>query len=383
MKVLLLGGAGGMGSVAARDLVESEEVSNLIISDFDVKKARTLANELGYSKTEAEFCDVTNESQLIEIMRDVDVVANATWFEHNLLVTKAAIKMRKNYVDLGGLYHMTLKQLELEQQARDAEIAVILGCGAAPGLTNILVSLAASKLDAVEEIKISEGRIDKSESPRPTHSIRSIFEGWTNPAIVYRDFKYEHIPALTQREIIRYPEPVGELEHYYYIHSEIATLPRFIKGVKNVSFMNSHPEMKKLRPLVDLGLISSKNEHLEINGAKITPRDFIISYFSNLPQSETSEEYWATKVIVKGQKNDETLVYEYDSITPSYIKWGARVIAYVTGVALSVGAQLLGKRRVKARGVIPPEVAFKPEEFLREIGKRQISVRETVARRLV
>lgn len=372
-----------MGSVAARDLVESEEVTNLIISDFDVKKARALANELGHPKTEAEFCDVTNGSQLMEIMRDVDVVANATWFEHNLLVTKAAIKMRKNYVDLGGLYHMTLKQLELEQQARDAEITVILGCGAAPGLTNILVSLGASKLDAVEEIKISEGRIDKSESPRPTHSIRSIFEGWTNPAIIYRDFKYENIPPLTLREIVRYPEPVGELEHYYYIHSEIATLPRFIKGVKNVSFMNSHPEMKKLRPLVDLGLISSKNEHLEIKGAKITPRDFLISYFSNLPQPEASEEYWATKVVVRGQKNEETLVYEYDSITPSYIKWGARVIAYVTGVALSVGTQLLGKRRVKMRGVIPPEVAFKPEQFIREIGKRQISVRETVVKSLV
>ncbi|MFQ5762997.1 MAG: saccharopine dehydrogenase family protein [Candidatus Bathyarchaeia archaeon] len=384
MEVLLLGGAGSMGSVAARDLLESEEVSKLIIGDSDVKKARTLVNDLGHPNAVAEFCDVTNESQLTDLMTEVDIVANATWFEHNLLVTNAAIKTRKDYVDLGGLYHMTLRQLELDQSAREAGITALLGCGAAPGFTNILAAYGASKLDAVDEIKVSEGRIDKSDNPRPTHSIRSIFEGWTKPAVVYRDFKYEEVPPLTVRETVRYPEPVGELEHYYYIHSELATLPKFIRGVRKVSFVNSHPEMKKLRTLVDLRLISSKDESLDVKGTKITQRDFIISYFSSLPQAEVkSEEYWATKVTVMGKKNEEKVIHEYDSVTPSYIKWDSRVIAYVTGVALSIGTQLLGKHRAKAKGVVPPESAFDPYEFLREMGKRQIRVRETIIRNIV
>jgi len=47
MRFVVMGGAGAMGSVAARDLAETAMGAEIVIADFDLGKAKELARKIG------------------------------------------------------------------------------------------------------------------------------------------------------------------------------------------------------------------------------------------------------------------------------------------------------------------------------------------------
>ena len=59
---------------------------------------------------------------------------------------RGALEAGADYVDLGGLFHMTRRQLELDDEFRAAGRTAILGLGSAPGKTNLLARLAAERV---------------------------------------------------------------------------------------------------------------------------------------------------------------------------------------------------------------------------------------------
>jgi saccharopine dehydrogenase (NAD+, L-lysine-forming) len=59
-----------------------------------------------------------------------------------------------NYIDLGGLFHTTRKQLELHERFQAINRIALIGMGAAPGISNILVRYAVNQLESVREAHI-------------------------------------------------------------------------------------------------------------------------------------------------------------------------------------------------------------------------------------
>src|SRR5262249_30510594 len=154
MRIIVLGGCGAMGSEATRDLAQTSDFEEIVIADADFERARALAAELGGSRVRAIQADVADETGLTETLRGFDVVANCTTYHFGLICTRAAIKARVSYLDLGGLFN-TPRQLELDEDARSAGVTVCLGCGATPGVTNLMARHAADQLDRVDEVHIS------------------------------------------------------------------------------------------------------------------------------------------------------------------------------------------------------------------------------------
>jgi len=75
LKALVLGGAGAMGMVAVRDLVESRVFSEVVIGDVNLEKAREVAEWAGKDCIKIQKVDVSNSGDLISAMKEVDVVA--------------------------------------------------------------------------------------------------------------------------------------------------------------------------------------------------------------------------------------------------------------------------------------------------------------------
>ena len=96
MRILVLGGAGAMGMVTVRDLAESNQVSEVIIGDMNLEKARKIAEWAGGEKITVRKIDISSLEDLKQNMRDADAVANAAPYHLNLTVTKAAIETGKN-----------------------------------------------------------------------------------------------------------------------------------------------------------------------------------------------------------------------------------------------------------------------------------------------
>src|SRR6202453_679439 len=108
MKIVVLG-AGLMGRAVVYDLSGAREVKNIVVADFDSARAQQVARKFGRGISRGAFADVRNTRHLAKLLHGCDVVVNCTQYNWNLDVMRAALAARVNYMDLGGLYHMTRK----------------------------------------------------------------------------------------------------------------------------------------------------------------------------------------------------------------------------------------------------------------------------------
>src|SRR5262245_38134550 len=135
-----------MGSMAVTDLARRTG-HELSIGDLRPEAAAALLRRLGAPERVVEV-DVGEPDSLRAALGDTEVVLNATLMRHNVAVTDAAIAAGVHLVDLGSYYPETLEQLDRSAAAERAGSRIVIGCGVAPGLTNILARLGADRLDS-------------------------------------------------------------------------------------------------------------------------------------------------------------------------------------------------------------------------------------------
>jgi saccharopine dehydrogenase (NAD+, L-lysine-forming) len=301
------------------------------------------------------------------------VVANSSWWELGSEVMKAALETRSHYVDLGGLYHGTKKQLKLDKAFKKVGITAILGIGASPGITNVLAGYGASKLDSVEEVHIRTGAKGGGGF---AYSARTILDEVTMNPVVFENGEFKQVEPLSGKERYRLPSPVDEVEGFYSIHSELATLPLTIKGVKTVTFRVgfSPTLLQKINVLMELGLL--KKEPIAVQKTKISPREFLYTYLATLKAHPSLDEYKSLQVEVVGKKGGESKKLVYTTLVKSSEKWNLRATAIWTGVPAAIAAYWLGIGKIETKGVLAPEVGIKPEPFIAELAKRDIVISE-------
>ena len=308
---------------------------------------------------------------LASVMREYDVVINSTWYEFNLIVMEAAIKTGIHYLDLGGLYHMTKKQLRMDKMAKDAGVTCVLGMGSSPGTMNVLAAYVATKMDEIETIKLRSGSrpLTMSDVFQPPFSIRTILDEFTIPPIIMRDGNIQEVPALSGKESFKLPEPVGEVQGYYTIHSELATLPFTLnKGIRNMDFIVAYPSefTRIIATFAQIGL-ANKNP-INVKSQHVVPRDFLTSLVENLPKPSTPElDVDDQRVEAHGTANGKSVRITVDSVSVPNQKWQIGGGTVGTGTPPSVIAQWLSTRKITKRGVLPPELCVDPKPFFSEL----------------
>lgn len=372
-KVLALGGAGAMGRAASRDLAASSDVS-LTIADVDTDAARALAADLG-GEIGVEAVDVTDAEELVSLLDGFDVVANALPYRFNVDVMEACLDAGAHYLDLGGLYHVTRDQLELDDAFREAELTAVLGMGASPGMTNVATAKGASHLDRVTEIHIRTGAAGGGEGF--AYSAKTILDELTMEPVVYRDGDFETADALSGRETYEMPEPVGEVEGFHSIHSELATMPDSFDGVEQVDFRVAFsPDLVAIcETLIDLGLTS--DEPVEFRGAEFSPREFLDFHLDRQPAPGPTEEHKSFRVDVLGEEGGDEAHYRLSTVVSSRLDaWGLNATAVWTGVPLAAASAVVGRGDALASGALPPESALNPDVMIDELRGRGIEITE-------
>src|SRR5689334_10144180 len=165
LKFAVLGGAGAIGRIIVRDLFESSRSNHILVADFDVDAARGVAREFRSPRVSGVAADASDVPALSKRLRGCAVVINCTNHRFNLHVMEAALRAGIHYLDLGGLFIWTKRQLRLSRRFKDAGLTAVLGMGCAPGITNVMAAEAASKLKRVESIRIRVGSVDFNSAP--------------------------------------------------------------------------------------------------------------------------------------------------------------------------------------------------------------------------
>lgn len=385
MRIVVLGGAGKMGAIAVEDLVINPRVDEVILADVDMVGAEAIAAYLDNPKLTVTRADLNDHAALVALLEPADACVNATVYYTNLKVMEACLEARTHYTDLGGLFHGTLKQLELSDRFAEAGISAVLGMGSAPGAPNILARYAADRLDTIDAIKIYDG----VKPPPPgtmkfTYAAPTIIDELTQKPMVYRDGEFIACEPMTEFEDVQFTGSLGILPMHLSLHSEVATLPVSFadKGVRECFFKINYWGMdkgivEKVRVLADFGFESP--DPISVRGAEVSPRDFTIAMMADFvpsaydmlttPANEPGN--WAKEIVsdVNGTVDGEPVRYRMGMLT---LKG-----ALPTGTLPARAAAWMAAGKV-APGVHPPELAFDPEPFLKELEERGIETRISV-----
>ncbi|MFB0501229.1 MAG: saccharopine dehydrogenase NADP-binding domain-containing protein, partial [Candidatus Bathyarchaeia archaeon] len=340
MKIVVLGGTGLTGRCAVRDLAQSPEVSEVVMTGRSLEKAQRIADEIKSKKVSIAQIDVTKHDDTVKVLKGADVGLNAVQYYYNLNVMKAALEAKVHYLDLGGLFHTALKQLELNNKFREAGLTAILGMGECPGITNVMARYAVDRLDSVETILVRDTWMDFTEGAPPfmvTWSLSTLFDEMTIPAVIFENGQYKEVPPLSGKETMTFPEPFGSQDQYCTIHSEAATFPVSFKnkGIKNVNWKEGGPGLLDIKILVDAGLASE--EPLRVKDTEIPPRQFLLKLLDSqnlmgCPEGVTPDDSEVTRIIAIGKKNGKKVSHTMDSIFRSRAEWRATSSEVAVGV---------------------------------------------------
>jgi saccharopine dehydrogenase-like NADP-dependent oxidoreductase len=222
--IAVIGAAGTIGRIVVEFLEE-----------WGVEVGRRDARLIG-----DEHVDAGVPASVARTLEGAEVVVNCAAYRLNIPVMRGALQAGAHYVDLGGLFHVTRLQLELEADFRDAGLTALLGMGSAPGKSNLLAKAAVERLGAPpESMEIWAASRDPAAAGHPfpaPYSVRTLLdELHMHPMVVEGGelVEAEPLSGEAQRE---FPDPIGRATGIYTLHSELATLPVAYPSLRSASF---------------------------------------------------------------------------------------------------------------------------------------------------
>ncbi|MEG0438829.1 MAG: saccharopine dehydrogenase C-terminal domain-containing protein [Solibacillus sp.] len=380
MKVVVLG-AGLMGKEIARDLVASEQVEKVFLADVSVDPANEFVATLNTNKVEVVQLDADCDDDLRKVISKGQVVINALFYTFNERVARAAIDVEVHSVDLGGhIGGVTEKILALNEDAVKKGVTVIPDLGVAPGMINILTGYGASKLDSVDSIKLFVGGIPTEPKPPLNYtrvfSLDGVFDHYTEPSKVISKGVLSEVESLTGIEPIYFDE-FGVLEAFY-TSGGISTLHHTFPGVKTLEYKTirykGHAEKFKL--FADLGFLDKTNT-VTAGGNEVSVREVTREVMKKELELGKEADAVLLRVIISGERSEEQITYEYEMIVRKDLEKNVTAMARSTANTISVVAQMIGNGLITDRGVFAPETVVPGREFIEEMAKRGVIIKET------
>ena len=379
MKIFVLG-AGMMGRAVVYDLGRAGGVKDIAVADFDRARAGEVARTFGRGKARAHFADVRDTKHLAKLVRGYDVLLNCTQYNWNLDVMRAALAAHVNYMDLGGLYHMTRKQFTLDKDFRRIARLAIPGMGGAPGITNVMVRALADPLERVDAIRVYNAGADEQHYDTPiayTFSIATILDELTMPPIAFEHGCYVEKPMLSDPEPGKFRAPIGSITLRHSIHSELGTLAESFrqKGVKGVFFkINYDPRLVNLvRDLDQAGFTS--REPVAVNGTRVAPRALLLSLMQQRAPKKTARDVEALRVVVTGRRKKRRVASAMEMWADYSTRPQLSAVARDTGFPAAIAAAMLARGEIRGTGVQAPENVVPPQPFFDELKKRGFTFR--------
>jgi lysine 6-dehydrogenase len=379
MKAVVLGGGGLTGRCSVRDLATGGVFDSVVAADLDAGLARAAAKAAGARAT-ATTIDVRKKTAVVRLLRGADVVVNAVQYTFNLAVMEAALEARVPYLDFGGLFHMTRRQLALDEAFRRAERVAIPGLGQVPGVSNVLAMQACDDLDRVRSIVIRDGWRDLTVGGPEisfTWSPSTFLDEMILPAQVFEDGAYREYPPMSGAEEFEFGPPVGRTRLYRTLHSEPATLPESLrsKGLMHCEWKEGGPGIEVLRTMSLLGLGS--DTPLEVHGQKVSPREFTLALLKRekllgSPEGVNVVDWEVCDIEVQGTTDGRPVTRHAIARFPPRPDWHLTATEYAVGVTGAVGAELIAQGKVREHGVVPPERCVPAGPFRAALAKRGI-----------
>ncbi len=349
----VLGAGGTIAPAIIRDLDASPEVAALSLLDLDGDRAAAAATAHGGGRARATALDARAPGALAAALSGIDVLVNTASYRVNLEAMHACLEAGCDYLDLGGLYHMTRRQLKLHEEFVAAGRLAVLGIGSSPGKTNLMAADAVARLGApaVESIEVVAGGRDPAAPAdgrlRLPYSIQTLLDELTLAPIVLRGGEPVEIEPLRDGGAVDFGEPIGVGETIYTLHSELVSFGASF-GAREVSFrLSLAPAL--LEALKALAAAPAETVAAAARGAASPSPDTVSVHL----------------VTVRGADGRTVRVRAQ---TSPHFGLGGSIVSTAAPIAAAV--RLLARGAIDAAGALPPEACIDPAAMFAELEAR-------------
>lgn len=380
MRFLVIG-AGKQGSACAFDLLQRPATKAVILADRTPDRVPPFLEAWKGKALELLRLDLEDEKAVAAAMGRADAVLSAAPYYFNYDLARLAVKSGVHFADLGGNTEIVLKQKTLDAEAVKRKVSVVPDCGLAPGMVNILAAEGIRRLDETESVKIYVGGLPQKPEPplnyMVVYSLEGTFDYYTSPSWVLRNGQRARVDALSEIEHVVFPDPIGKLEAFH-TGGGISTLPFSWEGkIKTMEYKTlRYPgHVAIMKPIRELGLLGT--DPVEVNGARIKPRDAFIAIVSPQLTRPEGRDLVALMVDVRGRKGGRPAATRWQLVDRYDQQHHVTAMMRTTGYSLAITAVMQLDGRITARGVRTPDECVPAAPYLAELAKHGIAVEET------
>lgn len=311
MRIFILG-VGATGSLLARLL--NRQGHRISCGDRDPERAQRF---LGRSPAiPVHPVNARDVRQIVKAAHGAQFLINACPSVLNKIVLRAALRLRADYLDTAA--HLTTSPFRAEQLRFDGRFrkkgrAAIITAGVAPGLTNLLVAAAADLLDAVDHVGVRLYESTESEDPVSQWSAEVSFDEAVSRPRLYRNGRFQLGQRFGEREVFRFPAPIGPVPVMLAAQDEVVTAPHIIP-MQRMDAKIGGSDIDRLRRWYRQGKLRRS-------------RGLVPARFPRTPTPATVERLihrgvlrnarFAAAVVVTGVKAGRPMTIRWDATVPS------------------------------------------------------------------
>ena len=409
MKILVFGGSGKMGSVAAWDLAKNGNAYQIETIGIIGRNENSLKRTEKWIKDQrivSYVLDLSQRKEIQKIMQQYDVgVIALPDRKSSYQAVEMSIEAGLNIVDILEEYHRKPDTHEIEglsipagmkleeygeylhQKALANGVTFVDGVGFAPGITNFTVAEGIRKMDEPISAIARCGGIPAPEYSKNhplkymiTWSFDHVLRQYMIKVDIRKDGKIIEADAATELEKFDFNQ-MGRQEKLECaltpgMPSMLYTRPQLQDFYEKTVRWPGHWEA--IATFKECGLLDTKP--VEFEDCKIAPREFL----SQLITPKLKPQQGETDICV--MLNTVTGIKDGRNTKISYYMWeGADIennisaMGRVTSFTESIAAMMLGNGEIKQKGIVAPEDAFAGENYkkmINELKKRGIEILE-------
>jgi lysine 6-dehydrogenase len=325
--------------------------------------------------------DVRDREAVLAVMRESDAVMSAIPYYFNLALAECAVEAGVHFCDLGGNTEIVFQQKALADRAAAKGVTVVPDCGVAPGMVNILAEYGINQLDTTDSVRIYVGGLPQEPEPpldyQVVYSLEGVLDYYTTRSWVLRSGQRTQVTALSEREPIEFPEPVGTLEAFHTAGG-LSTMAFRYEGIipemeyKTLRYPGHAEIMQTIR---ELGLLDL--EPVEVKGVLVSPRELFVTVVGPKLTKPKGKDLLALRVIVRGTKDGRPAERRFDLVDRYDERHGISAMMRTTGYSLSITGQMQARHEVGPPGVWTPDECMPPEAYIAALRARGIDLQET------
>jgi hypothetical protein len=311
MRVFVLG-VGAMGSLLTKLLLlQGHDVR---CGDRDLSRARAFLGE--HSTLLVQQVNARNSPGIVKAAKGCHLLVNACPAAFNRTILRAAVRLRSHYIDTASRLTQSPfrpEQYRFDRLFRENKRLALIHAGVAPGLTNLLAMQAAAELDSVERVQVRLFEETASDNPVSQWSADDSFDEAVSRPRIYRNGRFELGERFGERELFRFPAPIGQVGVWLAAQDEVVTIPHALR-LREMDAKIGGIDMDRLRRWYRQGKLN-RSRGLVAARFPATPTPRAMSKL--VRRGILRNERFAASVLVYGRKQTHSLMIRWDGLFPS------------------------------------------------------------------